>query len=243
MFFKRINTTAKSIRTSACHLLLQLPSVRELLWALLFGNKGLTASAFLGQRSNNPRREKSANPSTCWPQFFPDILKSALQKSRRPTPAEAPLQQPRNPSEPGSSQQAFLGGFAGFCTSLLPNPLQRATAQLPACENRQDTASVSDPSALGEAPADGGFREPGCMATHCPPHLHRHSPVGSRLRSACASLCLSKELEALIKLQQKGNVCSFRPLCQENKGFVLANLWKQPQLPAAFTDCSKGKGK
>lgn len=159
MFFKRINTTAKSIRTSVCHLLLQLPSVPELLWALLFGNKGLTASAFLGQRSNNPCREKSANPSICWPQFFPDILKSAvaLQKSSRPTPAEAPLQQPRNPSEPGCSQQAFLGGFAGFCTSLLLTPLQRATAQLPAHENHQDTASVSHPSALGEAPAAGDF--------------------------------------------------------------------------------------
>lgn len=159
MFFKRINTTAKSIRTSVCHLLLQLPSVPELLWALLFGNKGLTASAFLGQRSNNPCREKSANPSICWPQFFPDILKSAvaLQKSSRPTPAEAPLQQPKNRSDLGSSQQAFLGGFAGFCTSLLLTPLQRATAQLPAHENHQDTASVSDLSALGEAPAAGDF--------------------------------------------------------------------------------------
>lgn len=168
-----------------------------------------------------------------------------MQKSSRPTPAEAPLQEPRNPSGPGNSQRAFLRPFAS-CRVLLqfaPEPSARSHCQLSACENRQDTASASDPSALGQAPADVGFQEPGCADTHCPPHLHGHGPVGSQPQSACASLRLSKELEALIHLQQKGNVCRFRLLCKENKGFVLANLWKQPQLPAAFTDYSKGRGK
>lgn len=156
----------------------------------------------------------------------------------------------RSPSaaakEPFRSGQLSAGISWGFCRVLhqfAPDP--SATSHCPApCTWKPPGHSLCiRPQRPGRSPRSGGFREPGCTATHCPPHLHGHSPAGSQARSACASLCLSKELEALIKLQQKGNVCSFSPLCQENKGFVLANLWKQPQLPAAFTDCSKGKGK